>query len=300
MINVMRVIDREKALNVARSLIYGNLNYGAEITPIQTPKTYKDIDRMIVQIIEDIYGWEPKSNNFTSNRKAFHEAGWINYRNLHHLCILRFLNRVLVNGVPNKLFENINKFFYWKEGEKCHKRVNFFSGLAEAERVLKVGEGKVQTMVIRDDEKNKDMTMFPYNAVGLFNELPKHVKVLIGTDGFSRAVETHFKSKCQHRINADVKTCKGCIENDILNTQVDIEYTGYGLQFDPVSFAAYRANARTNIDVGNMMNNINKSINASIKQNKTWKQLVQVENGWFEEVQQNKDNHTNRKRHNNF
>merc|ERR1711911_329154 len=137
MINVMRVIDREKALKVARSLIYGNLNYGAEITPIQSPKTYREIDRMIVQIIEDICGWEPRSNNRTSNRKAFHEANWMNYQNLHQLCILRFINRVLVNGVPNQLFNNVNKLFYWNDHGSCRKRVKFYSGEAEAERILK-------------------------------------------------------------------------------------------------------------------------------------------------------------------
>ena len=79
----MSVVDREKTCNVARSLIYGNLNYGAEIMPLQTNNTYKDIDRLIVRIIEDIFGFQPKKNDRTSYRKAFQEAGWLNYKHLH-------------------------------------------------------------------------------------------------------------------------------------------------------------------------------------------------------------------------
>ena len=145
--NVMAVIDRSRALGVARSLIYGNLNYGAEITPIQTDKTYRAIDKMIVQIVEDIFGWQPTRNNITSYRKAFHETGWMNYKHLHELCILRFTNRVLMNGVPNQLFRKVSRMFYWKEGEKCFKNVKFDCGVAEAERILKLGQNQEQKML---------------------------------------------------------------------------------------------------------------------------------------------------------
>ena len=63
----------------------------------------------------------------------------------------------------------------------------------------------------------------------------------------------------------------------MLNAPVDIEYTGYGMQFDIVSFAGYRADARTNEDIGNVINNARKAINMELKQEKTWKQMVQVE-----------------------
>ena len=300
MINVMRVIDREKALKVARSLIYGNLNYGAEITPLQTPKTYREIDRMIVQIVEDIFGWEPRKNNFTSNRKAFNETGWINYMNLHHMCILRFVNRILVNGVPNQVFENVSKFFYWEDEGICRKRVQFNSGLAEAERILKINQKQVQKMVIKKSEENNDKTMFPYNAVELFNALPNHIREIIGTEDFGPAVANFYKSKCQHRIGNDPKKCKGCIEKEILNEEAEIEYTGFGLQFDPVSFAGYRADARTNKEIGNIMNNINKNIATSIKQKETWDQLVQVESEIWLEKQKTIDCFTKNKGKNNY
>ena len=306
MINVMRVIDREKALKVARSLIYGNLNYGAEITPIQSPKTYREIDRMIVQIIEDICGWEPRSNNRTSNRKAFHETNWMNYQNLHQLCILRFINRVLVNGVPNQLFSNVNKLFYWNDNGSCRKRVKFYSGEAEAERIIKAGEGQVQEMVIRENDKNKDKTMFPYNAVEIFNALPNNIKRTIGTEDFSESVASFYKNKCQHRINKDPKKCSGCIEKNILDEYVEVEYTGNSVlfgdsvQFDPISFAACRADARNSVDVGNVMNNINRSINISIKQQKTWNQLIQIENSIFEEKLEKRDAYKSHKHDINF
>ena len=82
---------------------------------------------------------------------------------------------------------------------------------------------------------------------------------------------------------------------EYLNEEAIIEYTGFGLQFDPVSFAGYRADARTNKDIGNMMNNINKSIALSLKQSETWKQLVQVETEKWTEKQNSVDKFQGRK-----
>ena len=56
-----------------------------------------------------------------------------------------------------------------------------------------------------------------------------------------------------------------------------MEYTGYGLQMDVISFAGYVANARTNEDLGNIINNARKAVNTEIKQAEVWKQLVEVE-----------------------
>ena len=282
-INVMSVVDREKACNVARALIYGNLNYGAEITPIQNDNTYKEIDRMIVRIIEDIYGMKPKKNNRTSYRRAFHEVGWINYKHLHQLCILRFVNRILLNGKPNNLFDKVQKLFYWKEGNKHFKRVKFNSGEAEAERIYKAGEGQIQTMILKDEDKNCNLQMFPYNAVTIFNELPRHIKETVGTDTFAEMIAEHFKSKCQHRVDKNPKSCTGCKIQQELDEVIEIEYTGLDINFDPVTFAAYRADARTMKDVGNMMINVNRAVNTSIKQEKAWKQLIKVEHGIWEE-----------------
>ena len=150
-------------------------------------------------------------------------------------------------------------------------------------------------MVIKRDDEEKDKTMFPYNAVEIFNTLPTHIREIIGTEDFGHAVTNHYKSKCQHRIGNDPKKCKGCVEKEYLEEEAEIEYTGFGLQFDPVSFAGYRADARTNKDIGNMMNNINKSIATSIKQDETWKQLVQVETEIWTEKQKNFDDFKNSK-----
>ena len=274
-INVMNVLNRKQTCKVARALIYGNLNYGAEIMPIQSNKIYKKIDRMIIRIIEDIHGWKPKANNKTDNQKAFKEVNWMNFKNLHELCILRFTNRILNNGTPNHIAEKINKLFYWKENGKIFKRMKFNSGEAEAERLIKVNNKQVPFM--RTTLKDVDMTMFPYNAIKLFNELPNDIKEKIGTDDFGAMVTDHYKLKCQHRVGKSPKRCQNCKELEILNSPVEMEYTGFGLQMDVVSFAGYRADARTNEDIGNVINNARKAIDAEIKQNKIWKQLVEVE-----------------------
>ena len=251
------------------------------------------MDRLIVRIIEDIYGWRPTRNNRTSNRKAFHETGWMNYKNLHELCILRFMNRILMNGVPNQLFSKVSKMFYWKEGSKYFKHVKFDSGEAEAERILKLGQGHKQTMIIKEKDINKDM--FPYNTVPLFEKLPEYIKETVGTKHFTEMLVSHYKNKCQHRVGKPMNKCTTCIDRAILEKPLDIKYTGYNIQFDPMSYAAYRANCLTMEDVGNVLNNINKTINMNIKQEKTWKQLVKVqEDDWNES--KNKDSLKNRKR----
>ena len=274
-INVMNVISRKQACKVARALIYGNLNYGAEIMPIQADKVYKKIDRMIIRIIEDIYGWKPKANNKTNNQKAFAEVKWINFKNLHELSIMRFTNRILMNGTPETIFEKINKMFYWKENDRCFKNMKFCSGEAEAERLIRIGENKIPHM--KADTVGKDVNLFPYNAIKIFNELPRDIKERIGTRDFSTMVTDHYKTKCQHRIGKSPKHCQNCRELEMLDAPIDIEYTGYGLQFDVVSFAGYRADARTNKDIGNVINNARKSIEQDIKKETAWKQLVEVE-----------------------
>ena len=64
----------------------------------------------------------------------------------------------------------------------------------------------------------------------------------------------------------------------ILEKPLDIKYTGLNIQFDPVSYAAYRAECLTMKEVGNMINNVNKTINLNMKQAENWKKLVKVEN----------------------
>ena len=275
MINVMYVISRKQACKVARALIYGNLNYGAEIMPIQSDKVYKRIDRLIIRIIEDIHGWKSKANNKTNNQKAFKEVNWINFKNLHELSILRFVNRILTNGAPNHIAEKVGKMFYWEENGKTFKMMKFNSGEAEAERLVKVYENQVPVM--KTNHTDKDMTMFPYNAIKIFNELPSDIREKIGTEDFSIMATDHYKMMCQHRVGKSPSKCQNCIELEMLNAPVDIEYTGYGMQFDIVSFAGYRADARTNEDIGNVINNARKAINMELKQEKTWKQMVQVE-----------------------
>ena len=173
--------------------------------------------------------------------------------------------------------------FYWKEGNKYFKRVKFNSGEAEAERIYKAGQGQIQTMILKDEQKNRNMNMFPYNAIPLFNDLPTHIKETVGTDSFSEMIAEHFKNKCQHRVDKNPRSCTGCRMKNELDEVIEVEYTGYDINFDPVSCAAYRADSRTMKDVGNMMINVNKAVNTSIKQEKAWKQLIKIENKLWEE-----------------
>ena len=274
MINVMRVISRIQACGVARALIYGNLTYGAEITPIQSDKTYKKMDRLIIRIIEDIYGWKSTKCNRTNNQKAFYEAGWMNYKNLHELCILRFLNRILMNGIPNQIFDKITKFFYWDENGKHFKKMKFCSGLAEAERLVKIEDGHTPVMVNKDG--NKDMKLFPYNAIKIFNDLPKDIKDRIGTKSFATEVANYYKMKCQHRVGKPPSRCDNCKELALLNKPVDMEYTGEELCLDLVSFAGFRANCNSMKEIGNVIRNAKKTVITEIKQKEVWEQLVKV------------------------
>ena len=106
----------------------------------------------------------------------------------------------------------------------------------------------------------------------------------------------HYKKKCQHRVDKSPSSCTGCKINRELDEPLEVDY-GVGFQvgsssqdinFDAISFAAYRADARTMKEVGNMMINVNKAVNTAIKQEKTWKQLVTVEETIWEE-RKNKD-----------
>ena len=100
---------------------------------------------------------------------------------------------------------------------------------------------------------------------------------------------------CKISFGKSPKNCSACVENEILEAPVDVEYFDMELQFDPVSLASYRAQCSSMKEVGNMMNNINRTINSNLQQEKTWKNLVKVEiEEW--EIRHNKDSFKSNKR----
>ena len=167
--------------------------------------------------------------------------------------------------------------------------VLFNSGEAEAERIYKAGQGQIQTMILKDENKRCDQTMFPYNAIPLFNELPVYIKETIGTEAFTEMLTEHYKNKCQHRVGKNPKSCSGCKYNEMLNEPIEVDYMTVDrngrleISFDTVTYASYRADSRTMKDVGNVMINVNKAVNTSIRQEKSWKQLVKVEETIWED-----------------
>ena len=188
-----------------------------------------------------------------------------------------------MNGVPNKLFEKVQKLFYWKEGEKYFKNVIFDSGEAEVERILRAGQGQTQTMRLKEENKKCNQDMFPYNAIPLFNELPNHIKVTIGTNSFTEMLTEYYKNKCQHRVDKSASSCSGCKIKKELDEVIEIDFMDIDTNFDAVSLAAYKAEVKNMKEIGNMMINVNKAVNTAFKQEKTWKQLVKIENAIWEE-----------------
>ena len=128
----------------------------------------------------------------------------------------------------------------------------------------------------------------------LFNNLPSEIRECIGTSDFKTEVELYYKNKCQHRIGKPEARCSHCVERNRLRRPLKLDYIGKSLAMDPVSFAGYRADARNNEDIGNIIINVKKDVIASIQKDNVWKSLVKVEDHAWETFR-SKDNYKSSK-----
>ena len=218
--NAMKMGNIFETKGLARSLLYGVLGYGLNVLPIGTNSDYSKINRAIINIGCDILNIGFRERQKIEYNTIFHALGWMETKNLHKLSILRLFNRILMQNRPQDIADRIKSMLVYESDRKeyilpDHHRL--FMRLNAEKRKIK-GDGPI--LVFAKEDAPKDKSLFPYNVNALLQELPLHIRLQLGTDGFKSDIDRHFGGNCQHPPSKPAEKCRLCVKRKLFAEKI--------------------------------------------------------------------------------
>ena len=209
---MIKVGNMKESSNLARSLLYGVVQYGMEVIPIGTDSDYARLNMAIISAGCDLLNIRRYSNNRKVRQSSiFHAFRWLESRNLHKLAILRFTNRVMTTNRPEIIAQRLKSILVYKSDSQPYIWPEFCEdaqSIISERRQMKLDSPRAK---INPDCPPKYPSLYPYNLIQLLPELPPRIGIQLGTDSFSISIDNHFKNKCQHAVNTTENTCTFCI-----------------------------------------------------------------------------------------
>ena len=213
--NLLNYDTKSNLLLIAHSLHFGLSNYLLDILPLFTKSEYQSLQKIINNTVRMILGL--KISDKIAQSIMLSEIGWKTFSNFHKKALLCHINRIIMNGCPEVLYETIIKSIRYSDNSKFQARNDWSLGTKNKNKLYDVEALKglrIPTFIIAEEfDKLSDAQIkntFPFSAYKLFNELPPNIRETLGVEDFDLLVDQHFTIRCQHAENLTAQTCSSC------------------------------------------------------------------------------------------